>query len=192
MSETTTITIHHLQMTSVGQFQPSRRTISNLEIRAAEIPSPEFSRFLYASVGNRWKWYERLEWTRQQWLDYLDRPQQETWVAYLHGTPIGYFELEQQDRGSVEIVYFGLMPDFIGRGVGGPLLTRAVQCAWDSDARRVWVHTCSLDHPNALNNYLSRGFTMFKVEEKSITLPVGPCSVPSAFERTKLVSLRSH
>ena len=130
------------------------------------LSNPGFSRYLYGAVGAEWQWYERLVWTRDQWLAYLERPEQETWVGYLQGTPAGYFELERQARDSVEIVYFGLMPDFIGRGLGGVLLSAAVRRAWDIGAQRVWVHTCTLDHEHALQNYLSRGFSIFKVERE--------------------------
>ena len=92
----------------------------------------------------------------------MDRPQLATWLAYLHGTPAGYFELETQPDDSVEIAYFGLLPQFIGQGIGGVLLTRAIESAWQMGAERVWVHTCSLDHPQALKNYQARGLQIFK------------------------------
>ena len=85
----------------------------------AEIPCPEFNRFLYAAVGARWWWYTRLPWDHARWLAYLDRPELETWVAYISGSPAGYFELEAQGDGNVEIAYFGLLPGFVGKGVGG-------------------------------------------------------------------------
>ena len=144
------------------------------------IPTSIFVRqsFLYATVGGRWQWYYRLSWTREQWLAYLDRPEQETWVGYLRGAPAGYFELEYQAGDSVEIVYFGLLPDFIGKGLGGILLSSAVQRAWDVGARRVWVHTCSLDHEVALDNYQARGFHVFKIEQKDVIIPESPPIVP--------------
>ena len=140
----------------------------------AEIPSPELSRFLFTAVGGPWRWYSRLPWTREQWLTYLDRPEVETWVAYVRGTPAGYFELERQAGGNVEIVFFGLLPSFVGQGLGGPLLTAAVSRAWDIGATRVWVHTCDLDHPRALENYLARGFRVFRVEQQMEQVPDAP------------------
>jgi GNAT superfamily N-acetyltransferase len=137
----------------------------------AEIPCPELNRFLYTAVGADWSWYSRLTWNRARWLEYLDRPDLETWVAYVAGTPAGYFELERQADGNVEIAYFGLLPRFIGRGLGGQLLTAAVSRAWDMGARRVWVHTCDLDHPGALANYQARGFTVFRVETDVEQIP---------------------
>ena len=81
--------------------------------------------------------------------------------CYLRGTPAGYFELDDQD-GDVEIAYFGLLPQFLGKGLGGGFLTAAVEKAWEMGAARVWVHTCSLDHPNALKNYQARGFQIYR------------------------------
>jgi len=85
---------------------------------------------LYTAVGGDWYWLQRLTWSYEQWRSYLERAEVETWVAYVSGTPAGYFELETQAGGSVEITTFGLLPQFIGRGLGGALLTATVQRAW--------------------------------------------------------------
>ncbi len=111
---------------------------------------------------------------QEMWLAYLDRPDLETWVAYVSGTPAGYFELERQAQGDVELAYFGLLPRFIGKGLGGELLTRAITRAWDMGAERVWVHTCDLDHPQALRNYQARGFRVYRTEVKTERLPDSP------------------
>jgi GNAT superfamily N-acetyltransferase len=107
-------------------------------------------------------------------LAYLDRPELETWIAYVAGTPAGYFELERQSGGDVELAYFGLLPGFIGEGLGGRLLAAAITRAWEMGARRVWVHTCDLDHPRALTNYRARGFRIFRTEPKIEELPDEP------------------
>jgi len=91
----------------------------------------------------------------------VNRPELETWVAYVLGRIAGYFELERQAGSAVEIAYFGLLPAFVGRGIGGHLLTGAIKRAWAMGASRVWVHTCTLDHPNALPNYRARGLKEF-------------------------------
>ena len=165
------VTTYYLEMNSPGELRPSRASVADLEIRQARIPSPEFNRFLYTAVGGDWYWTDRLGWTHRRWLDYLNRPELETWVAYVGGTPAGYFELEQQAGGDVELAYFGLLPQFIGRGLGGLLLTRAVERAWATGARRVWLHTCTLDHPAALAAYQARGFRVYKEETEEKELP---------------------
>ena len=165
------VTIWHLELTDQAQFLPSRQASIDYELIHAEIPVPELNRFLYASVGADWCWYMRLGWTYAQWLEDLSRPEVSTWIAYVRGTPAGYFELETQLAGSVEIRYFGLLPQFIGQGMGGALLSDAVRTAWALDARRVWLHTCSLDHPAALANYRARGFQLFDTEVNLEELP---------------------
>jgi GNAT superfamily N-acetyltransferase len=168
------VTTTHLEMTSRDQLRMARPSPIPLQLVRVEIPCPELNRFLYTTVGARWWWYSRLSWDYGRWLTYLDRPDLETWVAFSSGTPAGYFELERQPDAAVEIVYFGLLPDFIGKGIGGALLTAAITRAWEMGAQRVWVHTCTLDHPQALPNYLARGFQIFRVEEASEDLPDEP------------------
>lgn len=158
-------------MTDPGQLSPVRRDEPALVFRQVEIASPEFSRFLYQTAGGDWHWIDRLPWTREEWLEHLERAGHETWVAYLAGTPAGYFELERQEQGNVEIGYLGLLPSFLGRGLGGRLLTAAIERAWAMGAKRVWVHTCSLDHPAALANYQARGMRVYKDEVGYKDLP---------------------
>jgi GNAT superfamily N-acetyltransferase len=170
------VRITHLEMLSPAECRRSERVPRDVLLLQALVPSPELGRFLYTTVGGDWYWRERLGWTWRQWLSWLSRPEVETWVAYRSGTPAGYFELEAQPDGSSQITYFGLVPAFIGEGLGGYLLTQAIDRAWhmQPEVRRVWVHTCTLDHPAALPNYLARGFRVFKEEEHSVVLPDQP------------------
>lgn len=130
---------------------------------------PAFSRHLYCAVGGDWHWRDRLTWSHQRWLAYLDRPEVQTWVMYLEGAPAGYIELEQQAQTDVEIAYFGLIPEFTGRGLGGHLLSVGIDKAWAMGAAvsRVWVHTCTLDGPHALSNYQARGLRLYREEQKA-------------------------
>ena len=161
--DTQTIT-YYLEMTYPSELRPSRKNGVALDVRRVEIVCPAFNRFFYTQVGQNWAWIDRLPWSEEQWLAYLCQPGMETWVGYVAGTPAGYFELLRQDESHVELAYFGLLPQFIGQGVGGQLLTAAIQRAWEMQAARVWVHTCSKDHPNALANYTARGFRVYKTE----------------------------
>jgi GNAT superfamily N-acetyltransferase len=177
------VTITYLEMRSPSDAVPFAGT-ARLDVRRAEIPSPELNRFLYVSVGSPWWWHERLAWDRERWMLWLDRPEVETWVGYLAGTPAGYFELEAQPGGAVEIVYFGLLPSFIGRRLGAELLAAAVARAWELASTRVWVHTCTLDHPSALPNYQARGFRVYDAVEKMAHLPdVRPTPWPALARR---------
>ena len=123
-----------------------------------------FFRYLYAEVGRAHRWTDRLGWTDDQTRGYLDGGEVSVHVLYFEGAPAGYYELRRHPDHSIEVAYFGLMADYIGRGLGGWLLTQATQAAWAERPDRVWLHTCTLDHPNALPNYLRRGFQVVRRE----------------------------
>ena len=141
------------------------------ELHRASAALPELNRMLYVAVGAPWHWYERLGWRYAEWQAFLNRDNVETWVAFDGATPVGYFELEAQAGGSTEICYFGLLPEFIGKGYGSHLLRDAIDKAWSLGGKRVWLHTCTLDHPQALPNYQARGFEIFKQEDIQVNVP---------------------
>jgi GNAT superfamily N-acetyltransferase len=165
------IEIYSLEMTSPADLRPSRSRAEGFQVEQARIPTPELNRFLYTAVGGDWYWIDRLTWTRRQWLAWLDRPELETWIGSLEDTPVGFFELERQPASTVELAIFGLLPGFLGRGLGGALLTAAAERAWAMGASRVWLHTCSLDGPAALANYQARGFRLYATETVEKELP---------------------
>jgi N-acetylglutamate synthase-like GNAT family acetyltransferase len=107
-------------------------------------------------------------------VEYLERPAVDTWVLHVAGTPAGYVELEVQPDDNVELAYFGLLPRFTGQRLGGYLLSVGVAHAWEQGARRVWVHTCSLDGPTALANYQARGFRVYDQRTEWQDLPPVP------------------
>jgi len=156
----------HLEQTAQNQLVRGRCPQPEPLLMRAEIPSPSLNRYFYTTVGADWQWKDRLPWTHEQWKDYVERPSLQTWVLYVQGTPAGYLELDQQGD-NVEIAYFGLLKEFTGRGLGGWFLGEAIARAWAIEGtRRVWVHTCSYDHPAALANYQARGMRLFKTETK--------------------------
>jgi GNAT superfamily N-acetyltransferase len=167
------VTRTYLEMTSPEQFKPSREVYEHVRVeRVVECPS-SFFRYLYREVGRFYHWVDRLEWTDDQIRAYLESPGVSLWVMYVGGAPAGYFELQRDDDGSTEIAYFGLLPEFLSRGLGKQLLTEAVERAWADGANRVWLHTCTLDDPAALPNYLKRGFAPFKRETYFTTIAPG-------------------
>ena len=167
------IEIHYLEMTSPAELRPSPAP-AGFEVERTSIPAPELNRFFYTAVGGDWYWIDRLGWTLEQWRAWVDRPDLETWIGYLEGTPAGYFELERRPGDHVELAIFGLLPGFLGQGLGGALLTAAVERAWEMGAGRVWVHTCSLDGPAALRNYEARGFRRYRTERVEKDFPAEP------------------
>lgn len=131
-------------------------------------------RALYDAVGAAWRWRDRLAWSDARLAEHLARPEVAVWVLETAGAPApggtgdwrpgGYYELVRHDDGAVEIVYFGLVAALHGRGLGRALLTHAVRSAWAMGGGRVWLHTCTLDGPAALPNYLGRGFRPVREE----------------------------
>lgn len=158
------ITITYLEMVSPELLKPRRTKDPRFSVREATVKQWEFNRFAYLLVGRKWSWNDKLKWTEQQWRNYAESDTLRTFVAYYDGSVAGYYELRPDELQGVEIAIFGLAPKFIGRGLGGVLLTHALEEAWRTKPARVWLHTCSLDHPAALHNYQARGLQVYKVE----------------------------
>jgi GNAT superfamily N-acetyltransferase len=154
----------YLELTSRGASRGAGAPGPGVRIERVLGCPPSFYRYLYAEVGRDWRWTDRLGWTDDEIRAHLARPGVTIDVLYASGSPAGYFELARHDDGSCEIAYFGLLSEFIGRGLGKLLLERAIDAAWETGASRVWLHTCTLDGPAALPNYLARGFQPYKRE----------------------------
>jgi len=129
-------------------------------VRAA--PSVRFYRYLYDAVGAPWHWYDRRRMPAAELAAILDDPGTEVHVLWERGVPVGYAELDRTVAGEAQLAYFGLVPEAIGRGLGPWLLRWAIAEAWrPPEVARVWVHTCTLDHPRALDVYLAAGFAQY-------------------------------
>ena len=161
------VTTYYLEMKSAFALKGKGES-KGLQVSECEIKQFQVNRFLYQFVGHTWQWIDKLSWSDEQWRAYAENDNLRTWIAYYKGSPAGYYELQQQDGSDVEIAYFGLAPKFIGQGFGGYLLSQAIQSAWQwPGTQRVWVHTCNLDHPSALQNYQARGMEIYRVETDS-------------------------
>ncbi|MBE9177187.1 GNAT family N-acetyltransferase [Oculatella sp. LEGE 06141] len=160
------VTRTYLQMMHPSELKPARLDFESagdrLHVEQVMYCPTSFYRYLYSEVGRNYQWLDRLAWSDEQTRAHLDQPQISIWVMMCNGAPAGFFELQGYPDSSVEIAYFGLLPDFIGRGLGKHFLTEAIEQAWSTNTTRVWLHTCTLDHPVALTNYIRRGFAPFK------------------------------
>lgn len=172
-----TVITTYLEQLSPSDLRTSDRAVPDARIERVRAMTPTFGRYLYEAVGGPWSWTDRLSWAPAEWAAWYGRPGSETWVAYADGAPAGYVELDAvagESATVVEIAYFGLTPEFIGRGLGGHLLSTGVRQAWSFAERypdlpavnKVWVHTCSLDGPAALANYQARGFRIYRTESE--------------------------
>jgi len=164
------VTTTELEMLSPGEFKPKTPARNDVMIMKVGIPTPVINHFFFVNVGRPWKWYSRLNWTLEDWKTLVEKKSTTTWIGYTKGSPFGYIELNQQED-SLEIAFFGLLPQFIGMGLGGYLLSEAIRLAWELEPKRVWVHTCTLDHQYALNNYLARGFSVYKQDKVKEQIP---------------------
>jgi ribosomal protein S18 acetylase RimI-like enzyme len=165
------VTRTYLEMKSESEFRPAFRAEEGLRLEPAIECPASFYRYLYREVGRRYRWTDRAGWSDERIRAHLARPEVTLWVLYRAGTPVGYFELEAHGDGSTEIAYFGLLPEFIGTGLGKHLLSLAVERAWAGAPQRVWLHTCTLDDRAALPNYLRRGFSPYREERYSVEVP---------------------
>ncbi len=165
----TTFTTYYLEMHSPDQHNV-RALPDTLNIVECEVPQYQLNRFLYHFIGDAWDWGDLDDYNDEQWRARVEDKHLRTWIAYYRGSIAGYYELYQPDDKNTEIKYFGLSQDYIGKGFGGALLSQAITSAWAwHGTKRVWVHTCTLDHPTALNNYLSRGMTVYKEQTQLLT-----------------------
>jgi GNAT superfamily N-acetyltransferase len=161
----------YLEMPSPGDLRPAPEPEDQPRLERMEDCPGSFFRYLYAEVGRAYHWTDRLKWSDQQVHAHLADHDVSLWLLSSRGAPAGYFELRRHGDGSAEVAYFGLLPEFVGRGWGGHLLTLATREAWAMRPVRVWLHTCTLDHPAALPNYLKRGFRPVREEIYTAEVP---------------------
>ncbi|HET7469163.1 MAG TPA: GNAT family N-acetyltransferase [Gemmatimonadales bacterium] len=160
----TLVTRTYLELRSPDELRPAAAPSPAPRIeRVGECPA-SFYRYLYTEVGRAFHWTDRLRWSDEAIRAHLATPGLTLWLLTWDAAPAGYFELKRHEDQSIEIAYFGLLPEFFGRGWGKFLLTEAVREAWRPGPSRVWLHTCTLDHPAALPNYLQRGFVAVREE----------------------------
>ena len=159
----------YLEMRDRTALRRAAKPPGVIEVNQLRRCPPSFWRYLYVEVGRAHRWTDRLPWTDAEIAAYLADPAVELWLLSVEHVPAGYFELRQDGEGGTEIAYFGLLPEFLGRGLGKYLLTAAVDRAWHRGPTRVWLHTLTLDHPAALPNYTSRGFTPYRTEQVRVS-----------------------
>jgi GNAT superfamily N-acetyltransferase len=155
----------YLELRSPEQLRPAITSDPRVHFARRDRMTVDHYRDLYRAVGERWHWTDRNAWSDERLAAHLARPEIAVWECLVDDATAGFFELERHVADdSVEISYFGLVPDFIGRGLGKAMLTRAAQEAWSSSPSRVWLHTCTLDSEQALPNYRARGFEPYRTE----------------------------
>jgi GNAT superfamily N-acetyltransferase len=174
--------VTHLEMLAPPTPRPPRLPAHKLALLRITKPSVAYYRYLYGTVGEPWFWYERRAMTDGDLAAAIGAEGIEISVLYADGEPAGFVELDFRDKADVNLGYFGLMPHLIGHGLGAYLLAWTVDDVWRRAPKRLWVHTCTLDHPRALRLYQRGGFVPYKQETKVIDDPrdlgLIPATVP--------------
>jgi GNAT superfamily N-acetyltransferase len=182
VSQSVELTVTEWAMEMLDPADLRRAPLPRVEMSfsLALVPSPDINRALYAAVGARVCWTDRFGWSFDDWQRWVVRPELSTWIAWAEGTIAGFFELEAQPGGNTEVHLVGLTPVFVGKGYGGYLVEQCVRRAWQrgqlwaqetGPATRVWLQTSTLDHPNAMANYVRRGFKVAAERAGTKTVP---------------------
>ena len=156
---------NYLEITSLKNLKESKKSFDGFSVVLLDPINFQLNKFFYKNVGKRHRWVDRLIWSEQEWIDYLSSSRVKTYVLKNKEDLIGFFELifHQEDK-EVEIAYFGILEEYQNKKLGSFLLSKAIKESYSKNIKRVWLHTCSLDHENALKNYLARGMKIFKSE----------------------------
>ena len=156
---------NYLEINSIEDLNDVNDPTEEYSLNLLEPQNFQLNKFFYKNIGKKHKWIDRLVWTENQWIDYVSSEKVKTYVLKYKGDLAGFFELIfHSEENEVEIAYFGILEEYQNKKLGSYLLSQAIQKSFKRDINRVWVHTCSLDHKNALNNYIARGMKIFKTE----------------------------
>ena len=156
---------NYLEINSIRDLNEVVKPNKDCSLSLLEPINFQLNKFFYKNIGKKHKWTDRLVWTEAQWIDYVSNKKIKTYILKYQNDLAGYFELIfHNEEKEVEIAYFGLLEEFQNKKLGSYLLSQAIKKSFNNKVKRVWVHTCSLDHKNALKNYTARGMKIFKSE----------------------------
>ncbi len=157
---------NYLEINSLSELVEANKPAAEYQIKLIDPPDFLLNRFFYKSIGKKHKWIDRLAWSEEKWISYVSSENIETFVLKYKDDLVGFFELIlHQENKEIEIAYFGILEEYQNKKLGSFLLSEAIrESLHKKSVERVWLHTCSLDHKNALNNYLARGMKIFKTE----------------------------
>ena len=165
----TKIERNYLEIYSLKDLVESNVSFNELEIKLIDPPDYQLNKFFYKNIGKKHRWIDRLIWNESKWIEYTTNKNVKTYILKKKEDLIGYFELIfHQEKKEIEIAYFGLLEEYHNKKLGSHLLSMAIKKSFLDKPSRVWLHTCSLDHKNALSNYLARGMKIFRKEIVSI------------------------
>ena len=156
---------NYLEINSLEDLNQGSKPSNDYSLNLLNPINFQLNKFFYKNIGNKHKWVDRLIWTEEKWIDYVSNKNVKTYVLKSKKDLVGFFELiHHQEKKEVEIAYLGILEEYHNKKLGSYLLTEAIKISFKNKINRVWVHTCTLDHKNALNNYMTRGMKIFKTE----------------------------
>ena len=160
---------NYLEIKSIQDLNEGIKPSDDYSLNIIDPIDFQLNKFFYKNIGKKHKWVDRLAWSEEKWTNYLSSEKVKTFVLKYRDDLVGFFELIfHSENNETEIAYFGLLEEYQNKKLGSYLLSEAIKKSFEDNVNRVWVHTCSLDHQNALKNYLSRGMKIFKEETISI------------------------
>jgi len=160
---------NYLEINSIKDLNDAIEPNDDFSLNLLKPINFQLNKFFYKNIGKKHKWVDRLVWTEAQWIDYVSNKNVKTYIFKFKDDLAGFFELiSHNEKKEVEIAYFGLLEEFHNKKLGSYLLSQAIKKSFTENINRVWVHTCTLDHKNALKNYISRGMKIFKTETVNI------------------------
>jgi GNAT superfamily N-acetyltransferase len=156
---------NYLEIKSLKDLKEVPKPSENYSLNLLDPINFQLNKFFYKNIGKKHQWVDRLVWIESKWIDYVSDKKIKTYV-FKHGDDLaGFFELIFYfEKKEVEIAYFGLLEEYQNKKLGSYLLSEAIKKSFINNIKRVWLHTCSLDHKNALNNYIARGMMIYKTE----------------------------
>ena len=159
---------NYLELKSFEEFKEVKKPLEGCSVELVDPKDFQLNKFFYKNIGKNCQWVDRLVWTDVNWTKYVSNERLFTYVLKNKEEIVGYFELLlNKDKKEAEIAYLGILEEYFGKKLGGYLLSEAIKTSFTLDCVRIWVHTCSLDHENALHNYIARGMKIFKSETLS-------------------------
>ncbi len=156
---------NYLEIKSLSNLVEAKKPLDNLLLQKVDPPDFQLNKFFYKEIGKKHRWVDRLVWSDKNWNDYLNTAGISTFILKYDKDLVGFFEqIYHKNNFETEIAFFGILEEYIGKKLGSYLLSEAIKKSFEFGSKRVWVHTCSLDHKNALSNYISRGMQIYKTE----------------------------
>ena len=160
---------NYLEISYLEDLKDSSNLSNHYSINFVDPVDFQLNKFFYKNIGKNHKWVDRLTWSEEKWINYVSNESVKSYVFKFKDDLVGFFELIfHQEKNETEIAYFGILEEYQNKKLGSYLLSEAIKKSFKNKVNRVWVHTCSLDHKNALSNYISRGMKIFKTETLNI------------------------